>query len=362
MEIEGVWFPSGSSKRVAARLLISSAGYILKAEGRQPVEGRFDRLEISNRIGNIPRKIILPDQSVFETVVNDEIDHWISGQGKANEGGWIHRLESRWRWIAIALVAVVITVYSGARWGLPWVSQVAARHMPQTIVESISDGSLDFLDATIFDPSGISEHQQARLTQRFNLLRADDSEHQYVLLFRKLGVPNALALPSGDLLVTDKFAELATGEEFDAVMLHEIGHVEKRHGLQQLVRSSLVSFVIAMFVGDPSGVGELVVALPTFLLQSHYSRKHEAEADEFAFDAMIEKSIDPIHFATIMEKMENFKPEDVVIEDSGNGQGHDPDTGEGLSGYLSSHPATIDRINKAKQYSRQFRQSGLGEG
>ena len=322
--------------------------FLLRTDDGRTLKGQFGSIEISPRVGNIARKITFGNKSVFETLDNEGLDRWIRSQPDGFKKGWSHRLESRWHWISLALVAVVAFVFSMTKWGLPWTSQIVARHMPDAIIEHISNGSFELLDSWILEPSALTEERKQSLTDRFNT-RLADSEASYTLHFRKLGLPNALALPSGDLIVTDSFVSIATDEEFDAVMLHEIGHVKMRHGMQQLVRSSIVTFIVAMIAGEPSGLEEVIVALPVFLMQSHYSRAHESEADDFALNAMMQKNIDPIHFATIMEKLGEFETEEVNSEQAGDDEG-----GASVLDYLSSHPATADRIEKARELSRQF--------
>ena len=119
--------------------------------------------------------------------------------------------------------------------------------------------------------------------------------------------------------------------------------------MQQLVRSSLVSFLVAMYLGDPSGVEELIVALPVFLLQSHYSRAHEREADDYALQVMMDTGIDPAYFASIMRKLEEFHHE--VDDQSDTGKADD----DGVLDFLSSHPSTSGRIERALALSEEFR-------
>lgn len=321
-------------------MLHTDQGYTLK--------GNYRSVEVSHRVGNIPRKVIFDNQSVFETADNDSVDEWIQSQADEFNTGWPHRLESRWHWIVVAMLVLLVFTFGMIRWGLPWTSEIVARNMPGPIIEHVSAGALKLLDDWVLQPSELPEDDKQALKNRFAERLADDSEG-YTLRFRKLGLPNALALPSGDLIVTDSFVRLATPEEFDAVLLHEIGHVKLRHGMQQLVRSSIVTFVVAMIAGEPSGLEEVIIALPVFLLQSHYSRSHEAEADDFALNLMLRKGIDPIHFATIMQKLEASS-----AGDNGAGAGRDRSGSEKVLDYVSSHPATVDRIEKARALSREF--------
>jgi len=350
--INGYWYPAGSSRRKAATLVAADSSYTLIVPGLAAKSGAVSCLKVSQRVADIPRRITFKDQSVFESEDNDAIDAWINDKGGHSGAAWMHRMESRWPWIGIALIAVVIFIYGAARWGLPWVTEFAADHMPGTVIENVSDGSLDIMDKVFFKPSTLSKDRKTALKKQFNSVLDAAEASKYTLHFRSLGAPNAMALPAGDLVVTDKFAEMASAEEFNAVMFHEIGHVVERHGIQQLVRSSIVSFMIALFIGDPTGLEELMVGFPVFLMQSHYSRSDESEADEYAFQSMLERGMDPIHFATIMEKMARF---DVADDDLGLKDGG-PDQEKTVLDYLSSHPATVDRIKRAKDLSSDFRQ------
>lgn len=348
--IQGFWFPHASARRVAGEMHLSGDGVSLHVEGETDWSGAREALSVSQRVGSIPRRITLPGQWTFETADNAAVDQWLASAGSGlKDASWIHRLESRWRWILSALVVTVMVVAAGGYWGLPWVSAVAARHMPDSVVDAVSSGTLEILDDWLLGPSELPEARQLERQRGFEALVESTGTPGYRLHFRRLGMPNAFALPSGDIIVTDRFVELASAREFDAVMLHEIGHVRLRHGMQQLVRSSLVSFIIAMYLGDPSGVQELVVALPVFLLQSHYSRAHEREADEYAMRTMMASGIDPVHFASIMRKLAAFH---------GDGE---PPPGEGgaepkTSGdFLSSHPDSGERIRRALELSEEFR-------
>ena len=355
-KIPGHWFPAGSSKKLPAQLAVLEGAFALEIASREPLIGNVGTINVSRRIGNIPRKLTFADQSVFESTENDLIDDWLNNQKIDASGAWMHRLESGWKWIALSLIAVIMVTFSGFKWGLPWTSEWVAYHLPESVASKISEGSMDVLDRWFFEPSEIESDVQKKLSRRFDALVNPSSDFSYQLHFRKMGVPNAMALPSGDVVVTDAFVKLATIEEFEAVMWHEIGHVEQRHGLQQLVRSSLISFLVAMILGEPSGVEELIVGLPVFLAQSQYSQGHESEADLFAFERMIESNKDPIHFATIMEKLEHFDVDQPLDSDEVSDEG-ETKTKKTVLDYFSTHPETANRILLAKEYSQRFKQN-----
>lgn len=361
-ELTGVWYPAGSSRRRPARLITRGTGYRVVVEGQPERSGLLNDLVVSKRVGDIPRGLRLADQSLFETTDNDLVDGWIGQSSMVSGSGVLHQLETRWSWIVISLICTVLLVYAGGRYGLPWASEKVAQALPDNVVRYVSTGSLDLLDRLFLKPSKLNENRQQALRDQFR----GDFGNSYRLHFRRLGVANAFALPDGQIVVTDRFTRLANKAEFNAVILHEIGHIEQRHGMQQLVQSSIVAFVVAMMVGDPSGLEEVVVGLPVFLMQSHYSRKHESSADEYAFEEMMRRGIDPINFATIMEKMESeaaitvggdsAKDGDKGNDQKDNGEmDQDFDADEDVStSYLSTHPATRERIENARRMSARF--------
>ena len=61
-----------------------------------------------------------------------------------------------------------------------------------------------------------------------------------------------------------------------------MGHLEADHSLRQIVRGSLLTFIVAFIAGDASGASAAILSAPTFLAELQYSRKFEIEADDYA--------------------------------------------------------------------------------
>jgi len=130
----------------------------------------------------------------------------------------------------------------------------------------------------------------------------------------------------------------ADEDRFLAVIAHEIGHEEHRHVLRSVLQNSGVVLISVYFTGDVSSASALVVSVPTFLLNSHYSRAFEAEADDYAFASLAAHHISPGRFAEVMEAMQKADPH-IRHE----------------VGYLSTHPLSVDRIMSARKAAERFR-------
>jgi len=110
-----------------------------------------------------------------------------------------------------------------------------------------------------------------------------------------------------------------------------------------------------MLTGDLSASDDLLITLPTILSSTAFSRQHETEADEFALKIMQKANIDPIHFAHIMAKITQIEYQQDEQKNSDKSDSKQITTRtEKILSYLSSHPATEERIERAEIASKNF--------
>jgi len=364
--IAGQWHAEGSAASSKARLISEDQKhYILELEDGTRVEGRLSTLEVGNRLGNIERKITLEDGSVFVTKENDKVDSLFKGQLKTNS--LIHALESHMGWVMVALVVTILTTFSFFKWGVPWASNQIAHALPEKTNQIIAANTLDFLDKFMFETSTLDTDKQEKIRRHFHghiaSLGIENKEIVYKLNFRSwrdgnLSIPNALALPSGDLVLTDKFVELCQSqEEMDAVLLHEMGHVVHRHTLEMVIESTFITVAVMLMVGDSNGLADMGVGLGSLLVSSAYSRGHESEADTYAFDHMLRAKIDPASFSRIMDRMTRYMQEQTNKSGKKNraDKNEVKESEDSFLDYLSSHPNTKKRIEIADQYSECYK-------
>lgn len=355
--IQGKWYAQGSAASLDATLATTSENtYVIKAENGAIYEGNLSALNVGNRLGNTERKITLEDGSIFATKENDLIDNIFKKELLSY--GFIHTLESKMRWVFIALLITAFTAFGFFKWGVPWSSTKIAHLLPHKTNELIATHTLEFLDKYIFEKSQISHAEMKDIRQHFTsklLPLSEDKEINYRLHFRlwrdgNVSIPNALALPSGDIILTDKFVQLSQDQdEIDSVLLHEMGHVVHRHTLKMVIESTFITVATMMIVGDSNGLADMGVGLGSLLVSSSYSRGHESEADHYAFEQMLAAHIDPIAFSDIMNRMMAY------MEQSSKNDKKDNKSDEDVLDYLSSHPTTKERVEIAKQYSQCFK-------
>lgn len=142
-----------------------------------------------------------------------------------------------------AQATLVAVLALGYLYLLPLAAEVVARSLPISVEQRIGDGALDFLDDHILLPTQLPAARRTAITTRFRALTAEvEGVPHYEIVFRKSRIgPNALALPSGQIVLTDEIVTLL--DDDDAVMgvlAHELGHVHRRHLMRRLIQSSAI--------------------------------------------------------------------------------------------------------------------------
>jgi predicted Zn-dependent protease len=163
---------------------------------------------------------------------------------------------------------------------------------------------------------------------------------------------NAFALPNGKLYITRGLIALANDKaELASVLAHEMGHVIARHAAireEQARQVAIISHVVNDVLSDPQ-MGALALAKSKLTLAA-FSRAQEFEADGIGVGISARAGFDPFgasRFLTDMQRNADLK--------AANGtQPHAPD-------FLSSHPATPERVKNALANARQFSGPGGGE-
>ena len=145
--IKGWLYAAGGSARDEAELFAEAQSYIVRSRSAEPIAGSVSELVVSQRVGNIPRKITLADNAIFETNDNDAVDALLLTSGhRSRRAGILHTLETRWQWIGLALVATVLIGFSTVYWGMPWASKKIAYSLPVVVTKVISAETLEILD------------------------------------------------------------------------------------------------------------------------------------------------------------------------------------------------------------------------
>jgi predicted Zn-dependent protease len=184
---------------------------------------------------------------------------------------------------------------------------------------------------------------------------SDRPDQAYRVTILNSGAVNAFALPTGQLYVTRGLLALASDNaELASVLSREMAHVIARHAAMREDEARQVALVKRVFTdlsNDPE-TSALALAKSKIKLAS-FSRAQELEADGIGVAIAARAGYDPygaVRFLTSMGRNAELK--------APPGQGRiDPRAPD----FLSSHPATPERIKNAQSSARQFAAPGSGE-
>ncbi len=133
---------------------------------------------------------------------------------------------------------------------------------------------------------------------------------------------NAFAAPGGLVLVTRGLLKCCeTEDELAAVLAHEIGHVEKLHGLRAIKTGRLSGALTTLALESAKNLGgrelaeltkafdESISDVTTTLMNSGYSRRLEYEADAAAVAILRQAGYTPGALVAMLENMQrNWNP------------------------------------------------------
>src|ERR1700761_6403626 len=175
---------------------------------------------------------------------------------------------------------------------------------------------------------------------------SDRPDQAYKVTILNSGAVNAFALPTGQLYVTRGLIALACDtSELSSVLSHEMAHVLAKHASireDQARQAAVVTRVVTDMGTDPD-LTALALA-KTKLTMASFSRAQEFEADGIGVGISARAHFDPFgaaRFLTAMERHAELKAGRAAV---------DPRAQD----FLSSHPATPERVQNAQTIARQY--------
>src|SRR4051795_11898398 len=181
---------------------------------------------------------------------------------------------------------------------------------------------------------------------------SDRPDQAYKVTILNSGAVNAFALPTGQLYVTRGLIALASDtSELSSVLSHEMAHVLAKHASireDQARQAAIVTRVMDM--GNDPDMTALALAKSKLTMAS-FSRAQEFEADGIGVGISARAHFDPYgaaRFLTAMERNAAMKAGKTSL---------DPRAQD----FLSSHPATPERVQSAQNTARQYTSPEGGE-
>ena len=174
----------------------------------------------------------------------------------------------------------------------------------------------------------------------------NNDRYQYRFHISRDEQVNAFALPGGYIVINSGLILKAdSADEVLGVVAHEIAHVTEQHSVRNIMGTAGVYLTINAMLGDMTGLLAVMADAAPFLINQSYSRSFESDADEEGLALLHRAAINPEGLVTFFEKLralEQEKMEAMAGEENS-------DAMETTLSFLSTHPATEDRIANLRQ-------------
>lgn len=173
------------------------------------------------------------------------------------------------------------------------------------------------------------------------LVQASKGGYEFKVVISNDSELNAFALPGGFVVINSGLILKAkSADEMLGVLAHELSHVTQRHGMRNIIAASGSFLLVQALMGDSAGILATLAASAPFLLSQAYSREFEVDADEKGVDLLLRAKINPQGLVDFFTHIKREEEEALNIIEDENQRA----IAAATLGFLSSHPATDDRI------------------
>jgi len=234
-------------------------------------------------------------------------------------GRWIDRVGlGKALAIGIAVSAAVLFMgHQAPKWIAP--------HVPYSWEQKFGDLLVGDLGAKFCTGKGGQDALNAMTA------RLTSEPGKYKVRVVPLAMVNAMALPGGNIVIFDELLQKAESpDEVAGVLAHEIGHVEKLHVTQAMIRYYGFSALLASIGGTAGSNIDMLTA-------ASYSREAEKEADLYSIEGLRRANISPLPTATFFKRLSSEEEGGFLDE---------------TLGYISTHPLSKERQQRFEQSAK----------
>ncbi|NMP31893.1 M48 family metallopeptidase [Thalassotalea sp. M1531] len=330
-------YGAGSSQASTVNLLISERDVTVLDESNQALlSAKIGEIKVTPPLGKLPYEIQFSSGEKLVVSAEYPIASDLNHSGYQSTISVIEQHKGMW---LLATLLVPLLMYFLIQVVIPGSAKLVTPLVPNTALMQVDKQVLTILDKTSLDTSKLSEEQQEAIDKQWQQVieQLDLQLSDMTLNFRasELYGANAFALPGGNIVATDDLIALL-GEQPDAltaVLLHEIGHVVHRHGMQMVAESAGTALLMTYFFGDLEGVAEVFSGTALTVIQNQFSQDLEREADDFAIAHLKRLGISPKALGDALSALSQDHGEFSKLEK-----------------YFSTHPQIHERVKKAMEH------------
>ncbi len=282
-------------------------------------------------VGQLPIHINISDGSSLEVPFDGPLHKVLLDQSSYLKK-FIRLSEEKLRYLFLALILSSVLALIIYWYGLPLLANLIQPMLTQEQKVTIGNSVLDAVEKVYFEKSNLNSTEQEKLGESSTeFIKQAKLPFNIKVLIRGGGPlgANAVAIFPEYIVITDELIKKVSSDQLNAIIAHEIGHLELKHGEIGLIRAALSSFMIMFaFGGDPGMLQSVALGI----LESSYSREEETAADLYAAKLLMRVNQQPELLAEALSSISSIDDEST------------------LEKYLSSHPLTSERIQKIRDY------------
>ncbi len=330
-EWKGAFFDGLTARRHEVKVRITSAGVTITRNEHGEVFWPYE--EVRQTQGDYAGEQVRLERGVpiAETLVVANQDFLLAlRQVAPHLGQKFHdprKRALRWKLTAAAAVAVIVLGSAMYFWGVPAMANLLAAVLPVSWEERLGKSTLGLLVSSenrCDDPDGMAalDALVTKLGQGIG-----DSPYTFRVSIARNEMVNAFAAPGGYIVVMQGLLKHSeTPDQLAGVLAHEMQHVIHRHSTRALFHEISAQALLSILSGDTSATPFGIDSAAT-LADLHHQRSHEDEADRDGMKLLQAVKADP---RGMIEMFNHLKELDLELPTAIQ--------------YLSSHPATDDRI------------------
>lgn len=324
--ISAEYFDGKSSRPTMVMAELSAKGLTVFQENGVSYSVRMSDVVVQPKIGSLPRVLDLPDNSCLHINDHQKLESLLP-----HKKDFIHLLENNKKFVVGSFLSLGVFAALMYFIVIPYMALVLAPKMTELFGERLTRETIAYLETI----SLMEKERNEKYTDRLESIRSFEAmapyDHYEIVIYDTPTIgANAFALPSNTIIVTRQLMDLIDDDtQILAILLHEVGHVQKFHVMQRIIGDSVISMaMLTLFGADWT-------SLPMVVLSTGYSRTSEREADIFAAQLLSEQDLPPSLLADALEQLDvDYKKRN----------------GDNFLKYFSSHPSTSERSEYLNKY------------
>jgi Zn-dependent protease with chaperone function len=227
------------------------------------------------------------------------------------------------RTIALVLLLIVLAIGGFLFWFIPYLTTKVIDYIPRD--QEISIGRQ--LKQAYLAQEHIDSGNTVLVNKFYHQLNLP-TDYPIHITVVKSDVVNAFALPGGEIVIyTALLDKMNKYPELVALIGHEVGHVQHRHSLKDLVKNTSGFLILSWVFQDFGSLSTLLTERVNQLSQLSYSRDAETESDVFGFEVLQNNKCDTEGMVALFE----------TLQEASEGTSKAPE-------FLQTHPDIENRI------------------